>query len=593
MKKQNRTAGKFATGNGVEIPITNVENSDRALIHKKFVTWQMLLLVFAGSVLFLAFCFTVIKTMPLYFIVIIEFFSFFLIWHRLYQTLYDLKLMFFFSDEYDIKVDFLTETERPVITFIIPSYNEPFGVAKMTFDSIVNAPYSGKKEIIVVDNSKDVRTDDFSNWKNYVEGFESNYPGKHIKAKFLYNDEKGKLKPGNLDLAQRSIEAGELVVILDVDSTLPAEGDLLERAVSEFQADSRLGSIQFLLKATNSHFNSLTAAIAPSQNLMRLRMISRGYGGYKIFEGHNGMLRRKVLNEVDDWTEYYKGNVIISEDILKSTKLYEKGYYGKSLNIETGEWIPSSLNSLESMWMRWMYGNSQVFFRSFKEIYSKNISLIEKFDVSYHILHHVVTFLFFVLAFLIQLFVPGHAGNLFIVFTYILPQLIASVTSYFTFGQNNLSMWDKVKNIYAGFFLIDTFIMSTHIKSEINFMLGVPQGWKVTEKGIESAMRWRDFIFNRSFHFGLAAMSVAVCICSWYINYDLNMKSLIYQIGLLFLSAQLIICVFRFRTDGRKAHNHIESQPSKECEKDNMSKTRKSLVREMENNVDIRTEMIS
>src|SRR5690606_15678077 len=267
------------------------EQNKRTLIHKKFLSQSLLWLSFAICSFCLMCIYLAIKTQPIYIIVLVEIFMAFIIWNKVYQVLYDIKL-FNFNSDYDCKLDFNKEKKLPTITFIIPSYKEPFGVAKMTFDSVVNCPYNGKKEIIVVDNSPETLSEDFINWKNYINNFETHFPDGNITAKFLYNKEKGTLKPGNLDLAVRNIEEGELVVILDVDSTLPEDKELLQRAVEEFEADSKLGFLQFRIKSTNNHFNDLTQAIGAYQDLMRLRMTSRGYGGYKVFEGHNGMLRK-------------------------------------------------------------------------------------------------------------------------------------------------------------------------------------------------------------------------------------------------------------------------------------------------------------
>jgi len=213
---------------------------------------------------------------------------------------YDLKLLFFFKTEDDNQNAVAKGMDFPVISFVIPSYEEPFNVAKMTFDSVVNAPYSGRKEIIVVDNSKDTLSDDFINWKNYIEQFNQLHPFRNITAKFVYNNERAKLKPGNLDLAEKSIKEGKYLVILDVDSTLPDNKKLLDRAVAELEQDERLGFIQFHMKASNNHFNELTQSVAASQDLHRLRLTGRSSGGYKIFEGRirwmTGLITIKVIS---------------------------------------------------------------------------------------------------------------------------------------------------------------------------------------------------------------------------------------------------------------------------------------------------------
>jgi cellulose synthase/poly-beta-1,6-N-acetylglucosamine synthase-like glycosyltransferase len=537
--------------------LEKISPTKRDLIKKKFVDWKILGAVFVLSFAYMLLNNSKLTTTHWLLVILLDIVLFLLVWNKLYQVLYDLKLLFFFDEKYDVDATFPAGKEYPVIAFIIPSYHEPFKVAKMTIDSVVNAPYSGRKEIIVVDNSKNTTSEDFLNLKKYIEEFNSRNPLKNINAKFIYNHRRDTLKPGNLDLAEKHIDEAEFVVILDVDSTLPSKGRLLESAVTEFILDHKLGFLQFTLKATNHHFNDLTQAVAASQDLHRLRLTSRSYGGYKIFEGHNGMWRKTVLDKVGAWTDYYKGNIMITEDILKSAQVYSNGYYGKSLNIKTGEWVPSSLNALESMWMRWTYGTSQVLFKYFMDIYSKRVSLVEKFDITYHVLHHFAHGFIIPLAILLQLTVPGMLTSLFIGTAYVLPQLVGAITIYFkSVRKLDLPLAAKLKYVYYGCFLVDTFIISTQLRSSINFLVGIPQGWKVTAKGIEDSLAWKDLLLNKTFHIFIGALCLLACGISWYLQPG---SSPLHSAGLIFLVINLVLCIFLFGKEGRKECNDVES----------------------------------
>src|SRR5690606_14726012 len=214
----------------------------------------------------------------------------------------------------------------------------------------------------------------------------------------------------------------------------------------------------------------------------------------KVFEGHNGMLRKDVLDQIGGWTDYHNGHIMITEDIIKSVEIYDKGYYGKSLNIETGEWIPSSLKALESMWVRWNYGTSQVLFKYFRKIYSQKTTLIEKADITFHILSHIAMGLFYPVVLLFQLFFQGWATNIFVLFVFFGPQIIGALVSYFKFQkQQNVSFFNKIKYLYFGFFFIEVFIIATQLKSSFNYIFSIPQGWEVTEKGIEKKVPKKDF----------------------------------------------------------------------------------------------------
>jgi cellulose synthase/poly-beta-1,6-N-acetylglucosamine synthase-like glycosyltransferase len=540
--------------------LKNFPYEKRYLIKKKFVNWQTLVAIFALTALFLLFHTLHMTGHPIFVVILMEAVVFLIVWNKMYQIIYDLKLLLFFNTSYDSTFDFPSGQEHPTITFIIPSYNEPFDVAKMTFDSIIDTQYDGKKEIIVVDNSKNTHSTDFVQWRDYVENFGLLHLKDTVSTKFIHNKRVDTLKPGNLDLAEKFIDEGEFVIILDVDSTLPANANLLEKAIAEFLIDPYLGFLQFKMKATNLHFNNLTQAVAASQDLHRLRLTGRGFGGFKIFEGHNGMWRRSVLESVGRWTDYYRGNIMITEDILKSAQVYSSKFYGKSINIETGEWIPSSLNALESMWMRWTYGTSQVLFKYFQNIYRSNATVVEKFDVSYHVLHHFTHGFILPFIILLQLIFPGMLTNSFLVFAYFLPQLVGAVTIYAkSVRKLKLPFLRKIRYLYHGYFMVDTFIMSTQLRGSINFLFGVSQGWKTTEKGIEQPSSWKNILAGKFFHLSMGAGLIVISMFSWLFYFDMQLsKSLCFLLP-AFIGANLIVCVLVFGKVGRKDHNHISS----------------------------------
>ena len=533
-----------------------------AYVYKEFVNWKMLLLTFTLTILFVLFYFYLLwvrgeSTYTIFYIGIVVFFF---TWNKMYQVLYDLKTVFFYNNQHTPSEELTFCKNYPVVTFIVPSYHEPFNVAKMTLDSIVKAPYRGKREIIVVDNSCNVLSEDFTKLKDYIKEFKTIHSTRDISAKFIHNRKTDTLKPGNLDLAEQFIEEGEFVVILDVDSTLPEKEGLLEKAVAEFLLDNKLGFLQFHMKATNHHFNDLTQSIAASQDLHRLRLTSRSNGGYKIFEGHNGMWRKNVLEKVGPWTNYYKDNIMVTEDILKSALMYAQGYYGKTLDIATGEWVPNSLNALEGMWMRWTYGTSQVMFKHYKEIYGETISLVKKFDITYHALGHLFQGFILPTAILLQIFMPGLITNIFVIMTYLLPQLVSATTIYFfSVRKLKIPIIEKIKCLYGAFFLVDTFIMSVQLKSSLNFLVGVPQGWKVTSKCIDNTSVWKHQLLNKPFHLAIICIAFIGCGASWLIHYDMYPSEFIHLVLLGFMSTNLLLCMLVFGRMGRKECNDVAS----------------------------------
>lgn len=238
----------------------------------------------------------------------------------------------------------------PAISVIMPSYEEPFDVKKMTLDSILAMDYPGRLEVISVDNSPDTRSDEFTRWRDHLAT---------LGVPFIHNPDANALKPGNLDVALRAA-TGEYVVFVDVDSTMPRDPAFLTDALQDFAADPRLGFVQFHVVPTNGHFNALTRGVARFQHLHNAVDIVGGMGGFTLFKGHNAIWRRSALDAVGSWREELGGRVILAEDFLKSFHAYTRGYHGRVSWVPTGEWIPSSLAAFTSMWHRWIYGTIQV-----------------------------------------------------------------------------------------------------------------------------------------------------------------------------------------------------------------------------------------
>jgi len=271
-------------------------------------------------------------------------------------------------------------SDYPVVGFVMASYQEPFEVAKMTFDCARDIEYPGRREIIVVDNSHAVDSEGYQAWKAYVESHVGKDP--RVRVVFAYNEKKGGLKPGNIDLAQTLLVDARYVVLLDIDSSLPVRGGLIARSVADFETDDKLGVLQFHTTSTNDHFNDLTGPIAVAQNANRLKHLLRGDGGFAMFYGHNAMWRRSLLDENGSWLEHFRGQVMVTEDLLKSVGAYLRGYTVRYVDVASGEWIPSSLDALESMWMRWGYGGFQVLFKYARRILtSPNLAPLERFDL--------------------------------------------------------------------------------------------------------------------------------------------------------------------------------------------------------------------
>jgi len=370
---------------------------------------------------------------------------------------------------------------------------------------------------------------------------------------------KGGLKPGNLDLAQTLIGEAKYVVFLDVDSSLPLRDRLIERSVVDFESDERLGVLQFHTIATNDHFNSLTGPVAVAQNTLRLLHLLRADGGFAMFYGHNAMWRRSLLDAQGPWLEYYRGNVMVTEDLLKSVGAYTRGYTSRYVDVPTGEWIPSSLDALESMWMRWAYGGFQVLFKYHRGIVkSRNLAPLERLDMLTFMASHLAALFYPLSMFWFLFFPPARVGILTFVMIFLPPAISALVISRRYSSELSVSASKKLWDLYAGFFLIQPFILLVGLKGVFNFLVGVKQGWRVTAKHVEDKPSWPQVLARHRYVLGVASAILLTLVAAWGIQTGFSPAELMNYLPPAFISFNLILCVVLYGRQGRSAENYIE-----------------------------------
>ena len=482
--------------------------------------------------------------------------SSFFTWEFSNSLLFQLKLLRSKTIELPSKNDHDLLEKYPDVAFILPSYHEPFEVAKMTFDSILDLEYPGIKEIIVVDNSRNIDSVDYKKWKKYVTSFVDDYD---TVVKFIYNSKQEGLKPGNLDLAQKYTKS-DYVVFLDIDSTLPKDGSFLQKSVVEFLKDPSLGWIQFVAKPTNYLFNICSRAISTYQNLLRRTCYYKSQGGFTLFYGHNAIWRTSCLKELGPWFEKHKGQIMVTEDILKCIRAYDKGYYGKGIPTNTGEWVPTSLSALESMWQRWTYGSCQVAGKHLKSILgAKEMTFLEKYDLVYHIALYWRYALLFPIIVLFNLLLPSELSFLFISVLFVVPQVLNVITMYkdqmFERPQNP---WQKFVDIYNGAFVISNYLALVQLKGIYNFLFKVAKGWVVTPKGGENASSWFNIVRSQALYIIFVILLVGSAVFSILSKVENPVTGILLYSPALFLAINLLLSVVVFGKSGRIETNSIQ-----------------------------------
>ena len=443
------------------------------------------------------------------------------------------------------------------IAFIIASCNEPFEVAKMTFDCAYRAQYSGPREIIVVDNTPDTDDAEFLLWKAYVESHAGR--DRTTRVVFRHNPDLAGKKPGNIDLAQKLIANSEYVVFLDVDSSLPLNADLLDRAVGRFQADPWLGVLQFHTVPTNSHFNRLSRAVAVSQHALRLSYLFRSRGGFSMFYGHNAMWRRSLLDVNGSWLEHYRDNVIVTEDLLKTLGVYKHGYTFEYLDVPTGEWVPSSLSALDSMWMRWTYGGLQVLFKYFRPIVTApGLSFTQRFDLTAMLVGYVTTPLIAPLAFLWFAVFPAAQAAIVTAAVMWLPLVVCAGIMWRAHpGPEGLPVLKRLGDLYAGLFLVEAFILAVQTRAVANFFARKKQGWRVTAKCTEQKPRGLEILRNNRFMVALSGVAMLACVAGWGFCSGFSLSGLVDYSVLALIPAHLLTCVVVFGREVQGADSSV------------------------------------
>ncbi len=486
--------------------------------------------------------------------------NFIVMWQLFYSVMLNLKIAFSKTISHD-STELLTDDTLPDVAFIIPSYHEPFEVAKMTFDSVYNLNYNGHKEIIVVDNSVKIDAPDFIKWKAYVNSFINKSSKRSIK--FFHNKTKGELKPGNLDLAQKHLGDSEYVVFLDIDSTLPKNLQIIEKSILEFKKDLSLGWIQFYTKSTNHNFSIRARAIGIFQNLLRINTHFRSQGGFTLFYGHNSIWRKSCLLKLGPWFEKHRGQVMITEDILKTIIAYNKGYYGKSLEFDTGEWVPYSLDALETMWLRWTYGTCQVTHKYLSKIIkTKNMTFFEKYDLMHLVVSYWGNAFLYPLVIICQFIMP-QTSWIYVLLFCIFPQLIVGTAMFkYYYKDTKVTFSRKLIDLYSSSVIISNFVTAIQLKGAYKYILHMPQGWKVTEKGNKKSTNQNSWyaIFNRyKTYIIISAIMLISSFVSWRIYFD-KFSDLIYYFPMIFTSFNIFLSVILYaKSDNLKSFSTTSS----------------------------------
>ncbi len=463
----------------------------------------------------------------------------------LVNIFYELNVVWrflFFNEKKLAPTKGLADEDCPTVAVVIPSCNEPLCVAKMTLDSALAIDYpSHKLSIIVVDNS-DEDHQDYPPWKRYVEGLQKNIG---VDVKFIHRRGREGFKPRNIDIALSHVYA-DYVMFLDVDSTLPR--DALRKPMSSFLNNPRLGFVQLQTIPTNVKDSSnLALAEGIKCYMQRFILGLNMHGGHMMFYGHNAIWRKTAIDQMGDTLEYHNGQIVVAEDFSMSVRTVLAGFHGKSVWLQSGEWVPASLRETEAMWLRWTVGAYQVFSKHLSSAANLNkFPLFEKLGW----VQHMCTFVNYGL--LPFYFLAGLAFQstplLYLAGLSMLPPLVMVIGAYRKLSLGGMGKIKKMIHCYMANMVVDGFITWVRSKGMVRYLINSRHGWKPTGKATEGKILWTEVLRDQG---GLLCYSL---VCTGLSGlFLLDSHNTLYELGAygmaLVFSLNLLLAVVVYGKD--------------------------------------------
>lgn len=254
------------------------------------------------------------------------------------------------------------DAHLPYVTVQIPLRNEDIHVAKLSIDSAFSLTYPRDRlQVLVMDNSDPGHS--FDEIRQYVEARGGVFGHRAGVEGF---------KARNLNLLLPDTR-GEFLLILDADSTVPS--DILLRTLPLFE-DPLLGYVQFRIDTLNEETNLITRVGAMAARTKTRLSRLRNHQGFVIFEGHNGMIRRRALEVVGGWSEE------VSEDLATAIEMRLAGFQSRFVNeTSTGEIAPERFQEMMKQRRKWSYGTGRLLWKKIAPILRSDLRWYEKLDL--------------------------------------------------------------------------------------------------------------------------------------------------------------------------------------------------------------------
>jgi cellulose synthase/poly-beta-1,6-N-acetylglucosamine synthase-like glycosyltransferase len=236
---------------------------------------------------------------------------------------------------------------EPMITVVVPAYNEELGIAR-TLDSLAANSYANKEILVVDDGSRD-RT------RHVVLAWKALNPDEPVWLIRQHNAGKAAAVNNGIKHAK-----GELVMVLDADSVL-APNALSE--VPQYFADPRVVMTAANVKILEN--GSLLSLVQRYEYLVgyRLKKALNVYNMEYIIGGVGSTFRKSVANQVEGYdTDTMTEDIDFTLKLLKQGNVEQRVAYAPTVIAYTESVL--SFGDLVKQRFRWKYGRMQSFLKN-------------------------------------------------------------------------------------------------------------------------------------------------------------------------------------------------------------------------------------
>ncbi|MGZ4958769.1 MAG: UDP-forming cellulose synthase catalytic subunit [Methylomonas sp.] len=404
----------------------------------------------------------------------------------------------------------------PTVDVIVPSYNEPLELVKITLAAASNIYYPKEKlNIYLLDDGateeKLNASDEQARQIAVRRRAEFMALCDELGIHYLARRDNRHAKAGNMNAALEHIH-GELILVLDADHA-PAT-DILHKTVGSFVKDKKVFLVQtphFFINPDPIEKNLKLFHRMPSENFMFYGAIQLGLDFWQasFFCGSAAVLRREAINEVGG----FKGKTI-TEDSETALMLHSKGWKSHYVMRPLISGLqPETFSSFMVQRIRWAQGMVQNFIFH-NPLFQPKLRIGQKISYLSNML-----FWFFPFARLVFLLSPGmyllfglkiYNANTLEFFCYTVPYLLALVlTNHYLFRKVRWAFLSEIYEILQSLFSLRA--IWAVLKDPAHPQFAVTPKMETLEQDFISPLS-RPFYWTISFTVVLVVFGVWRCI---------------------------------------------------------------------------------